>query len=195
MERDRKLTFNEYKGKKTKELKHYFLDYDRYSEAAWIHSFLKKNNWHGQNVLDYGCGVGDYGVYLISKGHKATFYDINQTYTDFVKFRLENKKSDGKVIDEKTTNKLLVKDQDVVIFGEVLENMMFPDRPLKVCIEAGVRTIVTSSYMFRTDKGHFLKKGHKLSAYFAQTKCLKLLEDNYNSWKPDTGGFRCWYKK
>lgn len=195
MERNRKLTYKDYKGKKTPKLAHTFLDYDRYFEAHLVYSFLKKNSWHNQSILDYGCGVGDYGIFLINKGHSLVFYDIDKVYTDFVKFRLKNKKLKGKVIDEKTTNKVLFKRQDVIIFGEVLEHLTFPQRAIKACVESEVKIIVTTSYMFRKNKAYFLTKGHKLSAYWAQNKCLTMLREKYEEHEFDNGGFRIWTRK
>jgi 2-polyprenyl-6-hydroxyphenyl methylase/3-demethylubiquinone-9 3-methyltransferase len=160
------------------------LRYDRYSESQYIDDFFFKNrvNLDNLEILDFGCGVGDYGMSFARKGAKVTFYDF-KPQARFAEFRCKKEN----ILCEKIIapashvpvyEDLRKKKYDLVIFGEILEHICDPFKILELFTEKGAKYIYTSSYPYKS-KAAFEEKGHDINAFFQQEKCLKFLEKHY----------------
>jgi len=178
-----------------------WLLYDRYYEANILRRYLLKKGITKFHGLDYGCGVGDYGVYLLKHFDcSMDFHDFDYML-DFVKFRLKDQTFNAKYIiavpsalKDKLGDYTDIEKHDLVIFGEVLEHLKNPDEVLEECLDNKVRFVLTTSYPYREDLDHFKKGGHLMEAGKLQPVCRKLLENNYNFYNPE-GGLRIWELK
>lgn len=191
-------------GMDHKVVKHMFLAYERYHEASLI-----RNNLLGElaqlRILDYGCGVGDYGILLLREGTKQVdFYDFPRALK-LVEYRLSLPTSWGS--DSTTQDSLLINpdigqkpnflDYDLIIFGEVLEHLENPKHILKNVALANVNYIFTSSYPYRSedpDDPYWSNHDHGDEARLQIPDCKKILESNYSFVKFD-GELRLWRRK
>jgi hypothetical protein len=197
MMEDRQKLWNEYQGAKPSYLEWPWLKYTRYIKAEHILQTLRELNEDITKliVLDYGCGVGDYGFVFGRAGASVIFLDL-PIYLDFIKYRAskEQIKADYLGVNEDPT----LDKQDLVIFGEVLEHLNNPLETLKKFINKGIKYIYTSSYPYRSDdpneaywKHH---KGNHTEAIKMQKPCRELLEANYEFMRYD-GEARLWIKR
>ncbi|MBK8190002.1 MAG: methyltransferase [Vampirovibrionales bacterium] len=88
-------------------------------------------------VLDYGCGVGDYGLSLAVFGYRITLCDIEGGNLDFARWRFEQRGLTHDVIAVSEDN--LYPDlgaQDIILAGEVLEHVRQPLTVLERCYES-----------------------------------------------------------
>lgn len=149
------------------------LGYDRYFEADKILSFLDPR---GLKVLDFGCGVGDYGISMARGGANVVFCDFKDL-TDFVEFRCSMEGLQCEVLVAPIEEEQLPSmGFDLAIFGEVLEHIPHPLKLLKSL--SRVKYIYTSSFPYK-HKSSFQEKGHSIEAFEEQASCLKHLESNY----------------
>jgi SAM-dependent methyltransferase len=174
MKEDRKTIFDKYDKLKDK-IERPFLLYDRYHEAdQLVAEFVKRKvPFSDLRVLDFGCGVGDYGITFVRKGSSVLFEDISEQYIDFVKYRLS--------LEKLPWHDSL--DYNFAIFGEVLEHLDDPLGKLEEAHSRKTKYIFTSSYPYRSDDPndrYWTRGGHTSDARLAQPKCRKLLELNYN---------------
>lgn len=177
----RKLYFTDAFRKKLENLKvnaiiiRTMMKYDRYRECESIYNFLIKHNikLKGLDILDFGCGVGDYGIFMARKGAKVTFCDFPELI-NFAKFRCQRENLSCQTIFAPIQE--LQKEFDFIIFGEVLEHLNNPLGLLKSI--QGTNLIFTSAYPFKSKKS-FDDPGHLKNAFLQQTKCLNLLNKNY----------------
>jgi len=121
-------------------------------------------------VMDFGCGVGDYGYIALKYGHKVTFFDNNPEMIRFVRWRMEGM---GRKAEYSTTQPHF-REFDAVVFGEVLEHL---ESPLAVITDAlqHVEFLVTSSYPLPHSDEYWQHPGHTKSARKESSECLKLL--------------------
>lgn len=184
MREDRQKIWDEYEGDKPPHLKHPWLDYDRYRYADKIIATL---NDHGEDfnklsVLDYGCGVADYGFSFGRKGATVIFYD-NRTYINFVRFRLEKEPVQFRHhLIEIKYDVIFPEGINVVIFGEVLEHLESPLQVITRFVNQKVKYIFTSSYPFRNDNpkdDYWNHPGHEHDTWKEQPACRDLLFANY----------------
>lgn len=165
-----------------------FLAYNRYNKAKLIDDRLEG----AVSILDYGCGVGDYGIYFLRRGKKVSFYDFDHML-DFVKFRCNREGLKAEYIVVKDNKVDLNKDYDLYIFGEVLEHLNNPFEVLKGIIEKKPKYIATSSYPF-VDNSYFLKDRHSLKAKEQRRDCKEVLQESYKENLLDTK-LRLWTRK
>lgn len=191
MNEDRQKIWNEYKGVKNGPMERMFLEYDRYFEAGAIEDALESMhvNLFRMPILDFGCGVGDYGYYFaVNHSSFIEFVDIDKDALAFANWRLAQK---GLINPDEP------QDPQLVIFGEVLDHLESPLALIKKYIEKGTRFIFTSSYPYRSDDPndvHWRHDHHPSLAREQQPEIRKLLEENYN--KLNFGGQRnLWTKK
>lgn len=197
MNEDRNKIWDEYVksgGQNHSIVRHMFTHYNRYHEAELIAKWFVENNIKMDfSVLDYGCGVGDYGIYLLRQGvNDVSFYDYPRS-TKFVDYRLKREKLKGTTINADTT-KLNLANYDLVIFGEVLEHL---DDPYLTLIETDAKYIFTSSYPYRSDDPedpYWSNHDHGDKARLLMPKCREYLESNYNYEKFE-GELRLWARK
>lgn len=183
-----------------------FGEYDRYAEAdALLQWFVDHDNRiERMSVLDYGCGVGDYGIVFAREGSEVTYCDVNYIL-DFVAYRymIEPKmKLPGMIIaeDHKAIQDIDVPDggYDLVIFGEVLEHLDHPHGLLERIADTGCKYIFTSSYPYRSDDPtdpYWNHGGHTDAARLAQIPCRLLLEGRYEKVACFGGELNLWKKK
>jgi hypothetical protein len=155
------------------------IDYDRYFEAGKICEELerRKVNLARMTILDFGCLVADYGIYFARKGASILVYDHGE-YTRFAAYRFEREGRAIRVTNIPTEYSTLMKGQQLVVFGEVLEHMDDSFEALQACVEAGVEFIFTSCYPFG-DKRYFALPGHSKEAQRIQPQCIDLLRKYY----------------
>lgn len=116
-----------------KKTKHYLYNlliwYESGDRIDFRNDFKTLREKYGVNsVLDYGCGVGNDGLYLLENGFEVVFVDYNCPSTDFLKWRLKKRKLKATVIDVETIEKSqkLLPDTDVFWAIDVLEHMVHP---------------------------------------------------------------------
>lgn len=181
----RKKIFDEYYGggrEQSSLIIRSFLNYNRYFEADWIIGRLKilfEKDVKGLKVLDFGCGVGDYGLSFLREGSDVTFYDIPYMI-DFAKFRVSHENLTASFYEVPTDFATLFKGKDVAIFGEVLEHLDNPAAALQACVDNKVQFVFSSSYPYRDDEAYFHKAGHSLKAWEQEPECKQILESNYD---------------
>ncbi len=189
-------------GEDNRTVKHMFVDYSRYYESDCIlatlyHTGIEPKDLH---VLDYGCGVGDYGIEFSRRGANASFYDFPRS-TRLVAYRLARENLYGNPIsadhvDFKKFHKNLG-EYDLIIFGEVLEHLHNPLAILKLCNFYKVKYLFTSSYPYRSmdaSDSYWHNHDHDDAARLMQPDCIKVLEDNYE-FTEFTGRLRLWRRK
>ncbi len=112
------------------------LAYTRFPSAFKLVKHLNALYLPGQRpnvrVLDYGCGVGDYGLAFASQGYFITLCDIEGGNLDFARWRFEQRKLRFDVVPV-TLEKLYPElgQHDVILAGEVLEHVREPLQVLK----------------------------------------------------------------
>lgn len=200
MTEDRKQIWDDYiaqGGMHHRIVKHMFTEYQRYHEAGLIEKALALQHIDLKNlkILDYGCGVGDYGIYLLRAGAKqADFYDFPRS-TQLVSYRLETEGlTNWKVIDADKDEHPNFLDYDLIIFGEVLEHLEDPRMILTMCVGCQVDYVFTSSYPYRSEDPedpYWSNHDHDDKARLQIPHCKRLLEDNYTYTKFD-GELRLW---
>ncbi|TAL08186.1 MAG: class I SAM-dependent methyltransferase [Nitrospirae bacterium] len=188
------------RGLHHRSVKHMFVDYSRYHEAELILRYFIKNHIDIVNlrVLDYGCGVGDYGIYLLTAGAKQVdFYDFPRA-VKFVEYRLKVRKSkNGKIVDADKDEHPNLSNYNLIIFGEVLEHLYDPLAILKQCDKARAKYIFTSAYPYCSEdanESYWSNGDHKPEARLQIPECRELLEKNYSFQKFD-GELRLWIRK
>ncbi len=176
MKEDRKKIFEEYELPINQYIKRMFLEYDRYYEAD---NLLKHfGSVKGMRILDYGAGVGDYGMVFARDGARVDYLDF-KINLDFIQFRMAREgfvDGDYLIVG---VDEVDFKDYDFVVFGEVLEHIHHPKKIIEKCIKEKVKYLFTTAYPYMKDLSKFKKSGHFLSAMREQDECVKLLETNY----------------
>jgi SAM-dependent methyltransferase len=154
------------------------VNYSRYTEAAHILAKLNsiKRPIEGLRVLDFGCGVSDYGVFFARRGAKISVCDKAEML-NFVKFRFDQQNLSVELIDRDNPGALFM-GKDLVIFGEVLEHLDDPLSVLRTCGNASVKYIFTSSYPFGKED-YYNQPGHNYKAKNLRIPCLDLLTAHY----------------
>lgn len=151
--------------------------YNRLYEAKIVISNLPT---FSLNALDFGCGVGDYGIELAKSGACVTFYDMQEILLDFVKFRC---KKEGLTCDcfhcsDKSYGEV-IQNKQLVVFGEVLEHLADPFATLQKCHEENVKYIWTSAYPCVKNSDYFKRAAH-VGSEDIQEKCRLFLEEHYS---------------
>ena len=141
--------------------------YTRYPEAESALNHLPHTGGH---VLDFGCGVGDYGVSFARRSWTVSFCDVPEIL-EFVRFRCRHEAINAEFIESPSE----FEGFDAVVFGEVLEHLTNPLELLTDCVQH-VRWIVTSSYpLSHADEYWTRYPDHTDEARMQQPACLKLL--------------------
>ena len=144
--------------------------YTRYPEAESALSHLPRT---GGRVLDFGCGVGDYGVSFARRNWTVSFCDVHQIL-DFVRFRSEHEAINAAFVESPP----VFDGFDAVVFGEVLEHLTNPLELLTDCVRH-VPWIVTSSYPLPHSDEYWTRyPDHTDEARQQQPACLNLLRSH-----------------
>lgn len=187
----REALWKKYNGDKKPSLERSFLVYDRYDEAGRILKKLKDLGVFkdGLRVLDFGCGVSDYGIFFARLGATVSIFDSSEAAIKFASWRFEQEKLPFSLD--------LSGEFDLVIFGEVLEHL---DSPLSSLEMFNTKFIFTSSYPYRSNdpnNEYWKRSDHSDSARKKQPECRKFLEENFDRFIIDsgTGQASLWRKK
>jgi 2-polyprenyl-3-methyl-5-hydroxy-6-metoxy-1,4-benzoquinol methylase len=109
--------------------------YHRYDIA---NDYLDITEKHLSNIslLDYGCGVGDPGVYLGSKGADVTIVDIGEKL-DFASWRLQKRDIEHTSIKVQDTENPVETESEfnLIIMNEFLEHVRNPKIFLQMAID------------------------------------------------------------
>lgn len=153
-------------------------DYNRYPECYLLHNFLSRRfEVNNKNLLDFGCLVSDYGFYFGMLNMNITLCDLKE-HADFAGFRLSRASISHVKVYAPVNYKEVTKDQDIAVFGEVLEHLDDPYLLLESCIENNVKYIFTTGYPYG-DESYFNLPGHKKEAAEQAPQCIDLLKKNY----------------
>lgn len=196
MKEDRLKIWAEYIGDKTG-LEGTWLKYNRYFEAEHCLNPIGIEKVKGLKVLDYGCGVGDMGMFFARLGANVSFFDFAHIL-EFVKFRASREKLPVTLISvEKKYADYLI--YDFAIFGEVLEHLDDPLRVVTKFVQQETKYIFTSSYPYRSDDPndyYWKQSGHKehIHTREMQKPIREMLEANYKYERFD-GQNRIWIRK
>lgn len=193
MKENRKEIYEQYTGDKKPMITRTFLEYDRYWEVGQIMDRMKKLgvDFKTLHVLDYGCGVADYGIALAREGARVSLFDTSKACVDFATWRFER---EGLSVIQPDFGD----EPNFVIFGEVLEHC---DNPLEALQEfENAEWIFTSSYPYRDDdpeNSYWKKSDHREEARLAMKPCREWLESNYERFNIDKGKgqMSLWRKK
>jgi len=149
------------------------LDYDRYHEANMLAEYLDKGP--KLKILEFGCGVSDYGLVLRANGHEIVLADV-PTVLDFALYR-------HKKYFEKDMCKIYCGDQvihiaegfDLILTAESFDHVSQPFETL-LEFDGHAPWLVTTGYPFKykTDGKHSFITVEQAPA------CEKFLRDNYN---------------
>jgi SAM-dependent methyltransferase len=112
------------------------LAYTRFPVACkllqYFNSLYRKSKRSSIRVLDYGCGVGDYGLAFAVHGYPVTLLDIEGGNLDFARWRFEQRQLPHHVIAATESNLYPnLGQQDIILSGEVLEHVREPLTVLK----------------------------------------------------------------
>lgn len=192
----RQVVWEEYLGRKNSSMRRMFLDYTRYFEAEAIINHLKTlgTKFQELRVLDFGCGVADYGISFAREGSDVFLFDIDQDALNFAIHRFEIEGQKVRVNQLKNLSGQF----ELAIFGEVLDHV---DEPFKILIDlyylSQVKYIFTSSYPFRSNdpnEAHWQHDHHPKTALKEQSLCRLFLETKFD--KVNFGGERnLWIRK
>tara|TARA_Y100001960_G_scaffold250277_1_gene266535 strand:- start:4983 stop:5840 length:858 start_codon:yes stop_codon:yes gene_type:complete len=124
-----------YTGRYVKGVVSHMLRYDRYRSAFAISNFFKKyHSGKKLNMLDFGCGVGDFSVSIAPLTKNLTVCDLKDGNIDFADWRLERRNVKHDKIEVSIENmypdfsKL---ELDLVVAGDVLEHVRYPKKTLE----------------------------------------------------------------
>ena len=153
-------------------------DYNRYMQCYMLHNFLfRRLTLKGKNLLDFGCLVADYGFYFGMLKMKITLCDIKD-HIEFARFRLSRANIDSVNFYAPADYSEVTKDQDVAVFGEVLEHLTDPYLLLESCVKNNVSYIYTTMYPYGDDY-YFSAPGHTKEAKEQAPACIELLRHHY----------------
>lgn len=153
-------------------------DYNRYAQCYLLHYFLSRRfDLKNKNLLDFGCLVSDYGFYFGMLKMKVTLCDVKD-HVDFAQFRLSRANINSVNFYAPADYMEVTKEQDVAIFGEVLEHLTDPYLLLESCVRNNVGYIYTSKYPYG-DESYFNLPGHTKEAKEQAPQCIDLLRKNY----------------
>lgn len=170
-------------------LRRQILEYNRYYEADKLLEAVQ-HDWGKDfshfSAVDYGCGVGDYGITFARAGAFPVFIDF-PVECEFVKFRIEQEdKQLGFLTLPVTEHGEIYKVPEgacnLVIFGEILEHLDEPAKVLREYANAKTNYIFTSSYPYRSDDpndSYWKKGGHSSKAREQMPACREILEKEY----------------
>ena len=75
-------------------------------------------------LLDFGCGIGSDGLYLIEAGYRVAFADFDNPSTNYLRWRLERRGFSGEIYD--LDRNRLPRDFDLVFAFDVIEHVDDP---------------------------------------------------------------------
>ncbi|AEV98692.1 hypothetical protein A4D02_09110 [Niastella koreensis] len=168
-------------------------DYNRYMQCYMLHNFLlRRFQFKGKHLLDFGCLIADYGFYFGMLQMKITLCDLRD-HVAFASYRLSRANIDHVNMYAPANYSAITKGQDIAVFGEVLEHLTDPYLLLESCVNNNVQYIFTTMYPYGDDY-YFGVPGHTQEAKEQAPACMELLRKHYqefNLFKKTT----VWMKK
>jgi 2-polyprenyl-3-methyl-5-hydroxy-6-metoxy-1,4-benzoquinol methylase len=144
--------------------------------------------YRDMSILDYGCGLGDIGFRLATKGYQVTFVDLDTLTFEFVKWRCEKYGVEAKFI---TLPNIIHQLFDVVICLEVLEHVDDPElllATLKTVLKNDGQMIISESMKKAGENPLHIYRTHNGSDVLP--KWMKKLEMRatafFEVWEPTT---------
>lgn len=188
---DDKNLINRYARQGERKAVSHMLRYTRFDKGIELVSFFnkifKKTSRNKIRVLDYGCGVADYGISFGVYGYGITLSDIDGGVIEFSKWRFKKRTLQYSYIPV-TENNMYPKlgEQDVIIAGEVLEHIRDPLRTVRSFHDAlpSGGYLWVSAYPFKEKS---VGGGHLKEAFDARSDVLKYLNGNFEKIKISTG--------
>jgi len=98
----------------------------RYPYPMVTGNFARKNGF--DHILEFGCGIGTDGLYLLEQGFKVSFYDFRNACTEYLSWRLKQRGFSANIYyageDELPEN-------DLTLAVDVIEHLVDPENTLK----------------------------------------------------------------
>ena len=180
---DDKELMNRYvKGAERQAISH-MLRYTRYDKSmelvCYFNQKYRKNERKQVKVLDYGCGVADYGLSFGVYGYHITLSDIEGGAVEFAKWRCKkrNLKYDFIPVNENNMYPEFGQ-QDIIVAGEVLEHIREPLRTVRAFYNA----LPSGGHLWVSDYPYREKKvggGHLKEAFDAREDVLQFLNGSF----------------
>ncbi len=131
-----KVLFDNYRACRMLSNARHMLGYTRFGPASRLLKYINSHYLPGKRrnirMLDYGCGVSDYGLAFASQGYRVTLADIAGGNLEFAKWRYQVREVPADVIPITEDNPYPdLGRQHIIIAGEVLEHVRDPVRLLE----------------------------------------------------------------
>lgn len=153
-------------------------DYSAYPHCLQIYDFLESLvDFSKMNVLDFGCLVSDFGFFFGQLGARITVCDFKEP-VDFASYRLKKANIAHTVVYAPADYQEVTRNQDFVIFSEVLEHLDDPFSLLKACVDNHVNFLYTTCYPYGNDT-YFGLRGHSREAQKQSPESINLLREHY----------------
>jgi len=168
------------------------LAYERYSLIIIYLDLIKANKpLNKLKVLDYGCGISDYGLFLASLGAKVTVVDLDNQLLYFAIWRYKKRNLPVKVIKVRNHSHYPVLKKsgfDLIIVSEVFEHVRDPMKLLQNIAKAikpkGLLFDTMGTIFERELTGDHLKEsieiGHSKQYIDYHKRNFKLIDANFN---------------
>lgn len=130
-------------------------------------------------VIDYGCGVADYGLSFASQGYQVKLVDIEGGNLDFARWRFAQRNIPVDVLPVTEANLYpRIEKADIVIAGEVLEHVREPMRVIRNMYDAlpAGGFFWTSCYPMKENE---IRGDHLQEAADVRLECKRFLETRY----------------
>lgn len=148
------------------------LAYERYSMITDYLDFIIEDSGHNLtdfNVLDYGCGVSDIGLFFASFGAMVTICDLDNIRFDFTVWRFKRRGYNPKTIritDTEIYPELPEAEFDLIIATELFEHVRDP----LTLLQNFTKALKRGGYLFdsmggnfeRDDRPHHLREAFKI---------------------------------
>lgn len=151
------------------------LNYDKISTGQGILRTMKEKGMHSGKIIDYGCGVSDYGLVFAEAGYDVIIVDFPEIL-DFAVWRYTRRGLKVSTIEVSKDNFYPVLPRvDLIIFGDVLEH--FPE-PL-IVLENAYNSLNDEGYIYTSGYplDHFTKMGDHLVRN--EKECKQFLETKF----------------
>lgn len=180
---DDKKLIKKYAGQVERKAVSHMLRYTRLDKSielvSYFNKIFRKPARKEIKVLDYGCGVADYGMSFAVYGYGITLSDVEGGVIEFSKWRF--KKRNLKCSSIPVTESNMYPDlgeQDIIVAGEVLEHIRDPLRT----VQSFHNALPSEGYLWVSAYPFVEKRvggGHLKEAFDARSDVLEYLNGNF----------------